>query len=114
MKYYWELQNTQDERFTYLNFAYQPVGLIFASLEALKKLENKRITKESFAVARFAVDYFGSKSEKNEIDLWRYLPFNDLQSKPSLPITAEEEKIIRDCVEQIPAKFYQLYFEDFG
>ena len=90
------------------------MGLILASLEAIKKIENDRITKNSFALARFAADYFFSKkSEDGEIDIWRYLPFGNSEIKPKLPITAEEEEIIRNCIDQLPAKFYQLYFEDF-
>lgn len=108
------MQKTQDERFNYLNFASQPVGLIFASLSTLKKLENERITKESLTLARFAADYFASKSQNSQIDIWRYLPFSDLDTKSKLLITSEEERIIRSCVDRIPAKFYQLYFEDFA
>ncbi len=90
------------------------MGLIFASFKAIKELENDRVTKESLALARFAADYFAPKSENGTIDIWRYLPFSGSQAKPRLPITAEEEAIIRSCLNQLPSKFYPLYFEDFG
>lgn len=83
-------------------------------MKSLKELENERLTKKSLPLARFAADYFNSKSKDGKIDIWRYLPFGESKIKPRLPITAEEEAIIRSCVDQIPAKFYQLYFEDFS
>lgn len=97
-----------------MNFGQQPTGLIFASITAIREIENERISKQSFALAQFATDYFASKMSESKIEVSRYLPFSKLSIKPKLPITEEEERIIRACADKIPAKFYGLYFEDFG